>query len=377
MSDILYPFNFNKNELVNVSLDKTMTNLTVESQFGYSTTLKHLVWNNGTSIVSFLDTKLNELSLPNSSVDLNNQRLIKLADPIDLTDAVNKSYVNRLYNLVYQELLLHENQLNNTNSSINQATLLVFESIPNDGDFIVFNDGVSTEIYEFDNNSSISGSNISVTIQGTLLLTINEFINIINSTSSKYYAVLSNNLSDIYNSYKIIIYRRLQLLTGQIDRVYGTFTNQNDFKHLNYNGESDYSKTVLNSLSTTDPNFKTFGFGRVNANLLSNELHSVKNNNLWYSYNKNLSQFEILNSNSFPIKHSLYFVGDGVSSSYTINHNLNVEIHNIQVMKVNLTTNELINSENVSINYTNLNSIIVNFLYIPTLSDKYVIKFLY
>ena len=375
MSEILYTHNFNKTELSNVSLDKTLANLTLESQFGYSTTLKQPVWNNGTSIVSFLDIKLNELSLPNLSVDLNNQRLIKLADPIDLTDGVNKGYVNRLYNNVYQELILHENQLSNSN--ITQATLLVFESIPNDTDYIIFNDNVSTEIYEFDNNSTVSGINTSVTIQLTLLGTINEFISVINSTSSKYFAVLSNNLQDIYSSYKIIVYRRLQLVGGQIDRVYGTFINQNDFKYINYNGESDYSKISLSILPTTDFIVKTFGFGRVNSDLYSNELHSVKNNNTWYSFNKTLNKFEIVNENIFPKKHVFYFFGDGTNTSYNVNHSLNSDLHSIQVYKVNSSTNLKINSENVVINFIDNNNFTVVLTYAPLITDKFVINILY
>ena len=189
----------------------------------------------------------------------------------------------------WKELLLASQQvLGGASGGVLQAMLIAFDGNPVATDTFILTDGTTTETFTFQAGAS---AGFGVQVQGTAALTLAELVARINANSTLWSALdttqLVNYFAGAYAN-QAVVYRTLVSVAA--DRIHGVVTTATDIKVVEFaTGDQDYAilSGTESNIPAADPAAKRFGFGRVEASLVTNETHLAVENNGTYTWDDN------------------------------------------------------------------------------------------
>lgn len=149
--------------------------------------------------------------------------------------------------------ILSNKQFIEDDGVINQAILMVAEQSFGPGNYLTITDGDTSETYTI-LDSPVNPFDVQ---RGTASETYDALVVSINTNSTLWNAAIITAIGP-FTKY-LIIYRQYQTLDSYDDRIYGSFLNA--MSYTNYNGKSDYSVDVYETIPEEDLAIKTFGYG--------------------------------------------------------------------------------------------------------------------
>jgi len=222
---------------------------------------------------------LGGLTMNGGDIAMGTNKITGLGDPTNPQDGATKAYVDEkaLSPGKFKELILHENQLDNS-LGILAAGALTIQTNPVGGDTVVISDGVTTRTY-----GATSGGDIQYTIGGTPAITMQNLATAIQGDGSAIWgAYFTTDLDRIDTDGMVVIVEDSN--AGAAPYVYGTWGTQANCEIVNYGADYDYADTTLITLPTPTPGATNFGFRRVQASVDEGEMHYSSNDDVLYAF---------------------------------------------------------------------------------------------
>lgn len=210
--------------------------------------------------------------------------------PTGDTEATSKAYVDAMVvsGRIWREAVLVSQQLvSGAAGGIAQAELFRVASTLTVGDTFVLTDGTTTETWTAVGAApgafQFIGGVSAAADQAALVAAIN--------TDSTLWDALETSGLDTYfagtPASQFVVYRTAPVATATADRAYGTLFSAASIKAVEFaTGLQDYTQAsgTESNLPAADPAAKRFGFGRLEAGLLTVETHFVVEDNTQWTW---------------------------------------------------------------------------------------------
>lgn len=255
---------------------------------------------------------LSGLTVTDSALNMSSQQITNVADGTLAHHAVNKGQLDTavITGGTVKELLLHENQLDNTEGVL-AAVALTMASNPVSGDTITITDGTTTRTY-----GAGSGGDVQYTIGATVADSMaNLAAAIIGDGSAVWGAYFSADLDAIDTDGVVVIIEDDN--DGTASEIYGTWATQANCQIVDFGAETQYTKKTTSDLPSSDPASTNFGFRRTQASLTPGELHYVENDDVVYGWDDDANQWNAF-SGSTSIPDATAASGGGVKGKITV-----------------------------------------------------------
>lgn len=201
--------------------------------------------------------------------------------PTGDTDAASKHYVDAMVvsGRIWREALLIPQQLvNGASGGISQAILGRFASAIAVGNFIVISDGTTVETF-----TAVAAAPGAFQFVGGVSAAADQaaFLASVNTYSTLWRGLATSGLDTYFAgapTSQFVLYRLVPVATTVPDRVYGTLTSASAVRIVEFaTGLQDYTNAAgtESNLPAADPTAKRFGFGRLEADLITVETHFV------------------------------------------------------------------------------------------------------
>lgn len=223
-----------------------------------------------------------------TGINMNGTKVTNLADGINPGDGVNRSQLDSavVTGGVLKELLLHQNQLDDTDG-IYAAAAFYMANQPSTGDYLTLTDGTTTRTYEF---GSLVTGDVQVTIGATVADTMANLATAITGDASGAWDAVfeADSLDEINAGGVVAIYENTTAAGDSTSRMYGTFTTQADAQVVEFASggtvDTEYRGSTSTTLSTTDPAEGRFGIRRQQTALVDGEMHDNRSDNYLYKW---------------------------------------------------------------------------------------------
>lgn len=187
---------------------------------------------------------------------------------------------------VWKELVLDAAQLvDGATGGVVPALLVAFANAPIDGDTFILDDGTVAETFTF---RDTPGGAFDVQTDVSAAVSLANLVAAIVADSAVYGAQDTSGLDNYFSpaqTAQAVIYTLASSITAH--RAYGVWATQADCRVVEFaTGVQNYqgSSGTESALPAADPGIKTFGFGRDVASLVTNETHSVAENQNSYTW---------------------------------------------------------------------------------------------
>lgn len=272
------------------------------------------------------------LSIDTNPLNMNSQQITNVADGTLSHHAINKGQLDSavITGGTVKELILHENQLDNTEGLL-AASALTMTSNPTTGDTITLTDGTTTRVY-----GAGTGGDVQYTIGATVADTMANLAAAIQGDGSAVWgAYFTTDLDSIDADGVVVIIEDDN--DGTASEIYGTWATQADCQIVDYTGETQYTKKTTSALPSSDPAATNFGIRRTQASLSPGELHYTENNDVIYGWDDDANQWNAF-SGSTSIPDATSASGGGVKGKVTFDRDFGLLV-NSGVAKISVASN--------------------------------------
>lgn len=273
------------------------------------------------------------LSIITNPLTMGSQQITGLADGSAADHAINLSQLEEyaINGAQRKELLLHENQLDNTEGVL-AAVALTMVNNPTSGDTITITDGTTTRTY-----GAGTGGDVQYTIGATVADTMANLASAIQGDGSAAWgAYFSTDLDSIDTDGVVAIIEDDN--DGTASEIYGTWSTQADCQIVDYSGELDYTKKTTSNLPSSDPASTNFGIRRTQSALVPGELHYVENNDVNYAWDDDANQWNAT-SGSSSIPDATSASGGGIKGKVTFDRDYGLLV-TTGIARISLATNK-------------------------------------
>ena len=263
---------------------------------------------------------LSGLTITDSALNMSSQQITNVADGTVSHHAVNLAQLDQavINGGRLRELLVHENQLDNTEGVL-AASSLTMTSNPVTGDTIVITDGTTTRTY-----GAGTGGDVQYTIGAGVADTMaNLAAAIVGDGSSAWGAYFTTDLDAIDTDGVVVIIEDAN--SGAASEIYGTWGTQANCQIVDYTGETEYNKKTTDNLPSSAPGTTNFGIRRIQDDLIAGEMHYIENNDVIYGWDDDANQWNSM-SGSSSIPDATAASGGGVKGKITVDSDYGLSV---------------------------------------------------
>ena len=256
-------------------------------------------------------------------------------NPTSSGEVANKDYVD-LYVLSsgkLKEMVLHEDQLDNTEGVLGACALVLQNQAAND-DRVVLTDGTTTRTYYFGTGTG----DVQVTIGASVAESMQNLATAIAGDSSGVWqsTVFTTDLDAIDTDGVVVIIEDDN--DGTASEIYGTNWDAGDCQIVDFGGDYDYSSKTLADIPGSDPASTNFGFRRTQASLDAGEIHYSENDDVQYSWDDDANVWNVM-TGSGSIPDATAASGGGVKGKITVDSDYGLSV-STGILSMNITADK-------------------------------------